>query len=113
MTKDERSAVETQVKEALDYNYQTCEVEKEQMDAENATDDELEDEDKSSQDASVPMEEDLADDQKTSEVPSTTTEEKVDDGEEELRASPWRPRGMFEDAPGQFPCRLEIHCGGT
>jgi len=84
MTEDERSAVETQVKEALDYNYQTCEVEKEQMEADNATDDEIEDEEKSSQDASVPMEEDLVDDQKTSgEVMPTAMEEKVDDGEEE------------------------------
>jgi len=82
MTEDERSAVETKVKEALDYNYQTCELEKEQMEAENATDD-VEDEDTSSQDASVPMEEDPVDDQKTSEVLPTTTEEKVDDGEEE------------------------------
>merc|ERR1712114_32826 len=66
MTEDERSAVETKVKEALDYNYQTCEVEREQMEADNATDDEIEDDKKSSQDASVPMEEDLVDDQKTS-----------------------------------------------
>merc|ERR1712112_762433 len=65
MTEDERSAVETQVKEALDYNYQTCEVEKEQMEADKATDDEIEYEEKPSQDASVPMEEDPADDQKT------------------------------------------------
>merc|ERR1712098_484856 len=83
MTEDERSAVETKVKEALDYNYQTCELEKEQMEAENATDDEVEDEDTSSQDASVPMEEDSVDEQKTNEVLPTTTEEKVDDGEEE------------------------------
>merc|ERR1712025_653984 len=83
MTEDERSAVESKVKEALDYNYQTCELEKEQMEAENATDDEGEDEYKSSQDASVPMEEDPADNQKTSNGLPTTTEEKVDDGEEE------------------------------
>merc|ERR1712025_827927 len=83
MAEDERSAVETQVKEALDYNYQTCEVEKEQMEADNTTDDEIEDEEKSSQDASVPMEEDPVNDQKTSEVMPTTMEEKVDDGEEE------------------------------
>merc|ERR1712112_54257 len=82
ITEDERSAVETKVKEALDYNYQTCEVEKEQMEAENATDDEIEDEDKSSQDGSVPMEEDPVDDQKSNEVVPITTE-KVDDGEEE------------------------------
>merc|ERR1712112_153266 len=81
MTEDERSAVETKVKEALDYNYQTCEVEKEQMEAENATDDEIEE--KSSQDASMPMEEDPVDDQNSNEVVPTTTEEKVDDGEEE------------------------------
>jgi len=83
MTEDERSAVETKVKEALDYNYQTCELEKEQMEAENATDDEIEEGEKSSQDASVPMEEDPVDDQKSNEVVPTTTEEKVDDGEEE------------------------------
>merc|ERR1712025_615804 len=83
MTEDERSAVETKVKEALDYNYQTCELEKEQMEAENATDDEIEEGEKSSQDASVPMEEDPVDEQKTNEVLPTTTEEKVDDGEEE------------------------------
>merc|ERR1712112_725452 len=83
ITEDERSAVETKVKEALDYNYQTCEVEKEQMEAEDATDDEIEEEEKSSQDASVPMEEDPVDDQKSNEVVPTTTEEKVDDAEEE------------------------------
>merc|ERR1712025_1351620 len=76
-------AVETKVKEALDYNYQTCEVEKEQMEAENETDDEIEDEEKTSQDATVPMEEELVDDQNTSKVLSTTTEGKADDGEEE------------------------------
>merc|ERR1712098_117117 len=83
MTEDERSAVETKVKEALDYNYQTCEVEKEQMEADDATDDEIEDADKFSQDSSAPMEEDPVDDQKTSDAMNTTTEEKVDDGEEE------------------------------
>merc|ERR1712025_182979 len=83
MTEDERSAVESKVKEALDYNYQTCEVEKEQMEADDATDDEIEDADKSSQDTSAPMEEDPVDDQKTSSAMNTTTEEKVDDGEEE------------------------------
>merc|ERR1712098_910100 len=83
MTEDERSSVETKVKEALDYNYQTCELEKEQMEAENATDDEVENDDKSLQDTSVPMEEDPVDDQKSNEVVPTTTEEKVDDGEEE------------------------------
>jgi len=82
MTEDERSAVESKVKEALDYNYQTCEVEKEQMEADDATDDEIEDADKSSQDTSAPMEEDPVDDQKTSNAMNTTTEEKVDDGEE-------------------------------
>merc|ERR1712098_780075 len=82
MTEDERSAVETKVKEALDYNYQTCEVEKEQMEADDATDDEIEDADKSSQDTSAPMEEDPVEDQKTSDA-TTTTEEKADDGEEE------------------------------
>merc|ERR1719347_203634 len=89
MTEDERSAVESKVKEALDYNYQTCEVEKEQMEADDATDDEIEDADKSSQDISAPMEEESApmeedpvDDQKTSDATTTTTE-KVDDGEEE------------------------------
>merc|ERR1712098_939536 len=81
MTEDERSAVETKVKEALDYNYQTCEVEKEQMEADDATDDEIEDV-KSSQDTSAPMEEDPVDDQKTSDAMTTTTEEKIDDGEE-------------------------------
>jgi len=83
MTEDERSAVETQVKEALDYNYQTCEVEKEQMEADNATDDEIEDQEKLSEDVSVPMEEDPVDDQKTSEAMPITQEEKVDDGEDE------------------------------
>merc|ERR1719347_1508709 len=82
MTEDERSAVESKVKEALDYNYQTCEVEKEQMQADDATDDEIEDADKSSQDTSAPMEEDPVDDQKTSNAMNTTTEEKVDEGEE-------------------------------
>jgi len=89
MTEDERSAVESKVKEALDYNYQTCELEKEQMEADNATDDEIEDADKSSQDTSAPMEEESApmeedpvDDRKTSDATTTTTEEKVDDGEE-------------------------------
>merc|ERR1712112_402616 len=90
MTEDERSAVETKVNEALDFNYQTCEVEKEQMEADNATDDEIEDADKPSQDISAPMEEenspmedDPVDDQKTSDAMNTTTEEKVDDGDEE------------------------------
>merc|ERR1712112_641345 len=82
MTEDERSAVESKVKEALDYNYQTCEVEKEQMEADDATDDEIDDADKSSQDMSAPMEEDPVDDQTTSNAMNTTTEEKVDDEEE-------------------------------
>merc|ERR1712114_132579 len=52
------------------------------MEADDATDDEIEDVDKSSQDISAPMEEDPVDDQKTSNAMNTTTEEKVD-GEEE------------------------------
>jgi len=93
MTEDERSAVESKVKEALDYNYQTCEVEKEQMEADDATDDEIEDAEKSSQDTSAPMEEDIVDDPKTSNAMNTTTEEKVDDEEAGNLQQSWE---MFE-----------------
>jgi len=109
MTEDERNSVETKVKEALDFNYQTCELEKEQMEAEE-TDDIDDRVEESSQDGGDPMDEDPIEDQKAEEMKTSiaapNTEEKIDDGEEEpgnLQQS-WE---MFELAKMIYKRELE------
>jgi len=81
MSEEERSAVEDKVKEALDYNYQTCEVEKEM--AEAAAIEAMDDDDSVNDDADEAMEQEAAPVIKDVANEESTTEDKNEDAEAE------------------------------
>jgi len=91
MSEEERSAVEDKVKEALDYNYQTCEVEKEMAEAaaEGMDGDESSDDDDAMEQEPVPVVKDVA-------MEESTTEDQSEDAAEGEPGNLQQAWEMFE-----------------
>jgi len=88
MTDDEKNLVEDKVKEALDFNYQTCEVEKERIESEMEEEEEVDDEEDTQEDDA--MEEESAVDGALplpKESETTDAEAAMDAGDDENEAS--------------------------
>jgi len=94
MSEEERSAVEDKVKEALDYNYQTCEVEKEM--AEAAATEEVMDGEETTEEGDDAMEQEPVPVVKDVAMDESTTEDKSEDAAEGEPGNLQQAWEMFE-----------------
>merc|ERR1712098_427238 len=87
MTDDEKNLVEDKVKEALDFNFQTCEVEKERIESEMEEEEEVDDEEDSQEDDAMEEESAVDGTIPPTKVPETTDSEAAMDAGDENESS--------------------------